>query len=74
MLTRLLQAIAITSAVYLTMITHQSPRAQVAVLVSSHHSTVGTNRLTHLLAEMLDVLRSPAQPSVTRHRARVTID
>lgn len=73
MLTRLLQAIAITSAVYLTMITYSSG-SQSAVLVSSHYSAVRVDRLTHLLAEMLDVLLAPSQRGAARHRANATLD
>lgn len=77
MLTRLLQAIAITSAVYLTMMTHQ-PGSQSAFLVSAHYSTAETSRFTHLLAEVLDFLRPPqrgaARHSVNATGTNITID
>jgi hypothetical protein len=74
MFTRLLQAIALTSAVYLTMVTHQSSSSQTAFLVSSHYSTIRADRLTHLLAEMFNFLLTPAQRGAARHSANVTID
>lgn len=72
MLTRFVQAIAITSAVYLTMITYESVGTQPA-LVSSHHSTVRAERITYLLAEVLDFLR-PSQRGAARHRASIPVD
>jgi hypothetical protein len=71
MLTRLLQAIAITSAVYLMMITHQSSGSQPAFLVGAPYSTVSTSRFTHLLAEVLDFLR-PSQRGSARHSVNAT--
>ena len=59
MLTRFLQAIAITAAIYLTMILSRSPVQHTALLVNSHRSPVRIERLTYLLAEMLDFLLSP---------------
>lgn len=74
MLTRLLQAIAITFAVYLTMMTHHSSHSPSGLVSSNYSSAVRSTRLTQLLAEMLDLLLSPAQRGAAQHSANLIID
>lgn len=59
MLNKLLQAIAITSAVYLTMLIGQPQRPSPYIEV--HYPTAGATRLEYLLAEVINFLREPTQ-------------